>query len=70
MTNEQIIASWKNPSLRAQFNNLPEHPAGQPEFSNSLNAADVQAETTPALAMSSWVCGDVAASIIITIAYC
>lgn len=73
LTNEQIVQAWKNPAERAKLVGVPAHPAGQVEFSMDLNTGDVQAETTPAtpwIIASSVACGDVAATIIITVTSC
>lgn len=53
MTNEEIVQAWKNPELRSQFNNIPEHPAGEPGIQSNLNMGDVQAETHPTVFITS-----------------
>ncbi|MFF2444984.1 mersacidin family lantibiotic [Priestia megaterium] len=62
MNNDQIILAWKNPSLRENFNNLPEHPAGttlrelsMEEMQAIQGAGDVQPDTatTPVCAAAA-----------------
>lgn len=54
LTKEEIIAAWKDPKVRENFNSLPEHPSGksygeltEEELAQIQGASDVKPETSP-----------------------
>ncbi|WP_427109322.1 mersacidin family lantibiotic [Lysinibacillus xylanilyticus] len=56
VTKEEIIAAWKDPKVRGEFNSLPVHPSGknfdelsEEELAQIQGAGDVKPETTPYL---------------------
>ncbi len=54
VTKEEIIAAWKDPKVRGDFNSLPVHPSGksfgeltEEELAQIQGASSLKPETTP-----------------------
>ena len=54
VSNEEIIAAWKDPNVRERLESIPAHPSGkalteltEEELASIQGASDVKPETTP-----------------------